>query len=214
MQQSMVTATEMSTSEAARVLGVASETLRAWVRRRKITARVSPLGLLFDVADVHRRAADEAVTSAASALEILDGADPLSTLTATELDSANRCAAFVKEDAAQLPLADLTRRITHALAGDDRPLLYLLARYGDARLQAEQASGSRTPAHIEARGQLAALVRAAGERFIDQRAQANAAERLATARSFRAKVWETTRPLNVAREVAAMRRSGRYSGVL
>ena len=53
----MVTATEMSTSEAARVLGVASETLRTWVRRRKIAARVSPLGMLFDVADVHELAA-------------------------------------------------------------------------------------------------------------------------------------------------------------
>jgi len=57
MEQSMVTATEMSTSEAARVLGVASETLRTWVRRRKIAARVSPLGMLFDVQDVHELAA-------------------------------------------------------------------------------------------------------------------------------------------------------------
>jgi len=53
----MVTATEMSTSEAARVLGVASETLRTWVRRRKIAAHASPLGLLFDVQDVHDLAA-------------------------------------------------------------------------------------------------------------------------------------------------------------
>jgi len=57
MEQSMITATELSTSEAARVLGVASETLRTWVRRRKIAARVSPLGMLFDVADVHDLAA-------------------------------------------------------------------------------------------------------------------------------------------------------------
>lgn len=54
----MVTASEMSTSEAARVLGVASETLRAWVKQGKVPARQSPLGLLFDASAVHRFAAD------------------------------------------------------------------------------------------------------------------------------------------------------------
>jgi len=53
----MVTATELSTSEAARVLGIASETLRSWVRRRKIAARMTPLGMLFDIDDVHQLAA-------------------------------------------------------------------------------------------------------------------------------------------------------------
>lgn len=51
------TATEMSTSEAARCLGVAAETLRAWVRAGKIAARESPLGLLFDAQAVHDLAA-------------------------------------------------------------------------------------------------------------------------------------------------------------
>ena len=51
------TATEMSTSEAARCLGVASETLRTWVRAGKIAARESPLGLIFDAQVVHDLAA-------------------------------------------------------------------------------------------------------------------------------------------------------------
>lgn len=54
----ITTATEMGTSEAARCLGIASETLRSWVRQGKITARVSPLGLLFDAHEVHRLAAE------------------------------------------------------------------------------------------------------------------------------------------------------------
>jgi len=55
----MTTATRdlMSTSEAARCLGVAAETLRGWVRQGKITGRVTPLGLLFDAGDVHDLAA-------------------------------------------------------------------------------------------------------------------------------------------------------------
>lgn len=57
----MVTAAEMSTSEAARVLGVASEALRAWVRQGKVPARQSPLGLLFDADAVQRFAADREV---------------------------------------------------------------------------------------------------------------------------------------------------------
>ena len=159
-------------------------------------------------------AADDAVRAAAATLDGVTDTDPLNALTPTEQDSANRRAAFVKEDAAQLPLPALARRLTHALAGEDRAVLYLWLRYGEARLQAEQTSGSPTPAHVAARGQLADLVRAAGERFTDQRALANAAERLATARAFRQRVWEVTRPVNGARAAAAMRRSGRYSGVL
>ena len=68
----MITATELSTSEAARVLGVASETLRTWVRRRKIPARVSPLGLLFDTQDVHDLAAQRELIARDRALTLED----------------------------------------------------------------------------------------------------------------------------------------------
>jgi len=55
----MTTATRdlMSTSEAARCLGVAAETLHGWVRAGKIAGRVTPLGLLFDADAVHDLAA-------------------------------------------------------------------------------------------------------------------------------------------------------------
>jgi excisionase family DNA binding protein len=55
----MTTATRdlMSTSEAARALGVAAETLRSWVRAGKIAGRPTPLGLLFDADVVHDLAA-------------------------------------------------------------------------------------------------------------------------------------------------------------
>ena len=50
----MPTATRdlMSTSEAARCLGIAAETLRSWVRAGTLPATVTPLGMLFDAGDV------------------------------------------------------------------------------------------------------------------------------------------------------------------
>jgi excisionase family DNA binding protein len=55
----MTTATRdlMSTSEAARCLGIAAETLRGWVKQGKIAGRPTPLGLLFDADVVHDFAA-------------------------------------------------------------------------------------------------------------------------------------------------------------
>ena len=46
----------MTTSEAARALGVASETVRTWARQRRVRAVETPHGLLFDEDDVHRLA--------------------------------------------------------------------------------------------------------------------------------------------------------------
>ncbi len=44
----------LSTSAAARRLGVAAETLRAWVRQDTLPATQTPLGLVFDAGDVER----------------------------------------------------------------------------------------------------------------------------------------------------------------
>jgi len=195
-------------------------------------ARLTPDGRSFYAPDEHQRreqaieealdatlarvsaAADEAVTSAAGTLDGLTDTDPLDTLSVPEQEAANRRAAFVREDAERLPLADLTRRVRQALAGSDRAMTYLWLRYGDARFQAEQASGHVAPGAVGDLRALSEAIKEAAARFVDQRALANAEDRLATARAFRARVWDTVRPLNVAREVAAMRRSGRYSGVL
>ena len=42
----------LTTSKAARRLSVASETLRSWVRSGTLPATATPLGLVFDEADV------------------------------------------------------------------------------------------------------------------------------------------------------------------
>lgn len=156
-------------------------------------------------------AADTAVRESAAALERLTDADPLDALTSVEIEAANQRATFVREDAERLPLADLTRRIQQALGGSDRSMLYLWARYGDARLQAEQSGGHVRPADVEALRRLSEALRTAGDRFVDTRAREQATRRHAEARAFRARVWETQRPRLVEREVAAQRATGRYS---
>jgi hypothetical protein len=159
-------------------------------------------------------AADEAVREAAAVLDRFDDADPLNALSSDELAAANARSLFVKEDSATLPIADLTRRLRQALAGDDRGLVYLLARYGDARLQTEQAAGRLGPVAAEELRALAAVLQEAGERFVDQRGRERAAATLETARAFRAAVSPTVHPLLVERTVREMKASGRYRNVL
>ncbi len=102
--------------------------------------------------------ADATVREAAAVVERFEDADPLNALSSDELAAANARAVFVKEDCTTLPLAELTRRITHALAGDDRALLYLLGRYAGQRLQTEQTAGPIGPAVADQLRALAAVL--------------------------------------------------------
>jgi hypothetical protein len=159
-------------------------------------------------------AADEAVKDAAASLDRLTDADPLTALTAAEQEAASRRATFVREDAERLPVPDLTRRLVQAMDEDDRAALYLWARYGDARLQAEQRAGRLGPAAAEQLHRLATVLREAGERFVDQRGRERAAATLETARAFRSKVSQAVHPLLVQQTLVEMKGSGRYRNLL
>ena len=53
----------LRTGEAARLLGVSEQSVRTLVRRRKLLATVTPLGLLVDEADAHRLAAERVLAA-------------------------------------------------------------------------------------------------------------------------------------------------------
>ena len=149
--------------------------------------------------------ADEAVSAAAVTLERLTDTDPLNALTVQEQEAANRRAVFVKEDAERLSLGDLTRRVRQALAGSDRAMLYLWARYADVRLQVEQADGRVGPADVDAVRALSEALKDAAGRFVDTSAVTSAERKLTVAREFRRRVFETRRPLLVEQAMAELR---------
>jgi len=48
----------LTTAQAARVLGISEQSVRAWTRAGKLQATVTPLGLLIDEQSAHRLAAE------------------------------------------------------------------------------------------------------------------------------------------------------------
>ena len=83
--------------------------------------------------------------------------------------------------------------------------MYLWARYGDQRLQAEQTAGRVGPVAAEQLRRLAAVLREASERFVATAAVASAERRLAVAREFRRRLFETRRPVLVEQAMAELR---------
>ena len=157
-------------------------------------------------------AATDALRSAEADRERLEHRDLLDTLTPAELDRATVRREFVREDCERLPIEELAARLRAALDTGDRPMLFLLVRYGTQRAEAEAERGHSVRSHAG----LIALhdaLREAGARFTDADAQRRATARHEQARAFHRAVAETVRPVRVAEMVGQMRASGRY-GIL
>ena len=155
------------------------------------------------------RAAADALRSAEADRERLEHRDPLDMLTPAELDRATARREFVREDAERLPIGELAARLRAALDAGDRPMLFLLVRYGTQRAEAEAERGHSVRSHAS----LIALhdaLREAGARFTDTDAQQRATARHEQARAFHRAVAETVRPARVAEMVGQMRARGRY----
>lgn len=114
--------------------------------------------------------ADSAVTAAHTRLEAVENRDPIDRLSEDELQRASGRRAFVKEDAEDLPLAELTSRVKTALHDNDPAMITLYGRYAARRADAErekmrQAGGSSSAADAQALGDLREAVEAATARL-------------------------------------------------
>jgi len=91
------------------------------------------------------QAASEEIVAAEGELHALDRreADPLGALLPDDLTRARSLATFVKEDCEILPVAALADRGEDAAKGTDRAASALLLRYGQRRLDGEQAKPGR-----------------------------------------------------------------------
>ena len=155
-------------------------------------------------------AAIDAIRAEAEAtLEREADPDSADRLTAAELERVNARLALVREDAERLPLSMLTKRLRDVLASDDRAIAYLWLRYAGQRLAAMHEQGIR-PSNLAAATELDQVLRQGREHFIDHPARRRAEALIRAAREARSATWEKVKPVVVAREVAALRQSGRY----
>ncbi len=90
-------------------------------------------------------AAGAEIAEAEAELHTLDRreADPLGALLPDDLTRARSLATFVKEDCEILPVAALADRVEDAAKGTDRAASALLLRYGQRRVDGEQAKPGR-----------------------------------------------------------------------
>jgi len=93
-----------------------------------------------EIAQAHE-AANEELAEARAALETLQGADPLDSLSESELGRAAALAPFVREDVTELAPDQLARRVGAVLASKDRPAIRLWTRYLGRRHDAAIAAG-------------------------------------------------------------------------
>jgi hypothetical protein len=102
-------------------------------------------------ADVARK-----VQEAEEELLVAENADPADALTTPELERANAKSAFVADDVERLPLDALEKRCRAALAGGDRPTMFLLAHHASRRVGEPDAT-SDGPGAEEVREAVAEL---------------------------------------------------------
>jgi len=105
---------------------------------------------------------EKAVSEARTRVESIENRDPLDRLSEDELARAGSRRSFVKEDAEDLPLDELAKRIMVATAGGDKAMIALWSRYASRRVAAEReelqrdarSSTSTSPDRIEGFGRL------------------------------------------------------------
>lgn len=103
--------------------------------------------------------AERATSEARARVENIENRDPLDRLSEDELARAGSRRAFVKEDAEDLPMDELAKRVQAATADGDKAVRALWGRYASRRVAAEleklRQSGARAnPADVEGFGQL------------------------------------------------------------
>lgn len=81
---------------------------------------------------------DKRIAAGEETLLLAQSADPVDTLTTSELERANAKRAFVSDEALTLPPKDLERRLRAVLAQGDRPTMFLYALYAGQRVGNEK----------------------------------------------------------------------------
>lgn len=110
-------------------------------------------------------AADTRIADAQAKVTTLEAKSPMDALSAGELERANSLRTFVHEDITTAPIADLVIRLKSILAtGQDKPSLFLFARYLPARLELEGEKPKSEPQRI-ALFELGQLLRQAQEKL-------------------------------------------------
>jgi hypothetical protein len=84
-------------------------------------------------AETFQHDVDILVKGAEEALTLAEGGDPLDQLSGDDLQRANALAGFIREDAAELPVVDLVKRVRAAMVKGDRATLCLWYRYAGRR---------------------------------------------------------------------------------
>ncbi len=140
------------------------------------TERLASLHAEFDrVVGAVQQTVDGLIAGHTTALRHLAEGDPLDALTGEQLTKATQQMAYVKEDAAALPPAELVTRCQAALQMGDVPTLFNLARYVGQRLDAaaraiqagqEAAAIARVAPHLG--GQASSSVASQGQAQSDQ----------------------------------------------
>jgi hypothetical protein len=126
-----------------------------------------------DIAAAATTARAEAEQELAAIAARAETADPLTTLLPSEQERAANRALFVKEDFAELPLAQLAQRVEDVLRGSDRVEQALVLRYGRRFLAVrEEERGVQ-------RGEHGRMVATGTERSDDEARVAVALDRLA-----------------------------------
>lgn len=82
--------------------------------------------------------AERATSEAQARVENIENRDPLDRLSEDELQRAGGRRAFVKEDAEDLPMDELAKRITAATASGDKAMISLWSRYASRRVVSER----------------------------------------------------------------------------
>ncbi|MCB0194139.1 MAG: hypothetical protein KDJ65_19465 [Anaerolineae bacterium] len=100
------------------------------VHEEKMKEIMDPLTTAIDEASA---ALEAEIDSAKAELAVINHGDPAAILSDSELATANKRAAFVKEDCADLSAAELAGRLAAAAASNDRVTQWLHWRYGTRR---------------------------------------------------------------------------------
>jgi hypothetical protein len=165
----------------------------------------------------------EAQIVAVNRLQEAEHRDPIGNLTLDQQQQASARATFVREDAALLSLADLTRRLLGVgAAGNDRVSAYLWSRYSRQRVEAERTKSEESgrPLDPTTRGQLASVIDAITELEAaiggtPALTRVQATQRIAAARRFQQGVRSRVGDVDGAKEgmVRAMLATGRYASL-
>lgn len=168
---------------------------------------------VLKAAETFQSEVDILVKHAEEALTLVEGGDPLDELSTNDLQKAHALALFVREDAAELPLAELVKRVRAAMVKEDRATRFLWYRYAGKRFDTLPDNARAT----EAGQELGGLVRQLYTMLLPSdlaKKRAEAEDTLKEARKWRSHVSRRVSEVDGTMDHIRAEARARWSGAL